>query len=118
MKADIQKIADEDPVMAQILELRAGFMYKDWQLFRERNATELAMRIQKRLRKATLFMALSTVWFILAFAYETFSNFGQEGMTLALLRALFAALSFGGTIFSMRQTKKTENLLSSLEVEQ
>ncbi len=38
MNQDIQQIADQDPIMAQLFELKATFLYKDWQLFRARDA--------------------------------------------------------------------------------
>ena len=50
MKPDIQRIAREDPVYADLLQFKRFFFYQDWVLFREKKASVLIKRMKTRVK--------------------------------------------------------------------
>ena len=102
--------------MAQLLELKATFFYKDWQLFRARDARGLALRIRSRLKKASWISGISSAVFFVMFGIETLLNFGAENAGPALFRAATAVFFLITTWYGNREQKKVEDLLDSLNL--
>ncbi|MBT3449842.1 MAG: hypothetical protein HOC28_04250 [Bacteroidetes Order II. Incertae sedis bacterium] len=103
MNQDIQQIADQDPIMAQLFELKATFLYKDWQLFRARDAKGLALRIRSRLKIASWVAGISSAVFFITFAFETFSKFGSEDPGPAIFRAAMSLFFLISTWYGHRE---------------
>ena len=57
----IEAIADQDPVMRELLGHSAYFLYKDWQLFRERKPLELVRSLERRAGGGFLGFSVLTV---------------------------------------------------------
>lgn len=93
---DIKAIADRDPVMRELLGHQAYFLYKDWQLFRDRKPAELARRLERRMQRGfVMFCVLGAASVLLGVPAILFDSPGADSFYVSnVLRVvLYGGLS-------------------------
>lgn len=106
---DIQRIADTDPVMQELLKQRALFFFKDWQLFRAQNKEELIARLSKRANRAAIVFLVVVI--IYAILLVVSLSIDPAGVSLKMW-GLRAVLLLGYGTATLQSLRKRRQLLA------
>ena len=103
---DIQRVADSDPVMAELLTLRALFFYKDWQLFRQHEPEALIARLTKRVNRVSIVMMMLVIVYAVLLVIGLMLGTGSQSTLDWVLRSALLLLYGFLAVHSLRSRKK------------
>ena len=114
MKKDIQKLADSDPMLAELLQFRRVFFWADWRMYREGRGAELAEKLIRKFHGGTLAIAIIMPVLVLCELRRLVDDLKSDGSYFTAVSAfLMVAYVVGGTIAivaTIKQKRKVEQI--------